>query len=386
MRCPNCQTQNPDASAFCKECGAQLAPPTPPTDEKRARELVEEGFRLSDEGKLAQAITAAKRAVAANPDSTSAYSLLGILYERSGQRELAMQAYEAALRLSLESAADRKSLRQLITPPAPPEAAVEARPSTEIPARPTAPAPPRLRPRPGAPQPSAATWYALAFLGIALLILLAVTIRVWRGGPKQLRPVATGRPAVLAPAGVPARAPAPPQPAPAPIAAAIPLTLAAPAPLAPPAAPARQAPVSTAPIAVEPEPPEPVDTITIPAPITFISPSAAAPPESQPAPAPAEREAAPSAETARTRYFDGDLAGALRIYEGIVADQAKATPQAYQEMAWVYYQAGRRTDAAAAYRESLARYQQQLAAGIDVDAALHGIRTSEAALKVLEVE
>jgi hypothetical protein len=55
-------------------------------------------------------------------------------------------------------------------------------------------------------------------------------------------------------------------------------------------------------------------------------------------------------------------------------------------MAWLYYRAGRGTDAATAYRESLARYQQQLAAGVDADAALHGIHTCEAALKVLEVE
>ena len=86
------------------------------------------------------------------------------------------------------------------------------------------------------------------------------------------------------------------------------------------------------------------------------------------------------------RYFAGDLPGAIGLYEGVVADKAKAAPQTYQELAWLYYRAGRASDAAGAYRESLQRYQQQLAAGNDVDAARHGIRTSEAALRVLEME
>lgn len=391
MRCPNCQTENPDRNVVCKECGARLSSPTPPTDAERARQLVEEAFRLSDEGKLSQAIAICKRAVAANPNSTSAYSLLGILYERAGQRELAIQAYEAALRLSPESVADRESLQQLASPPTP--LVQEAQPARvhEVPAGPHMRPPPVEAP---APRPRVLTWSVVGALAAVFIVLLVVTVQVWRGGKAQ--PAHRSPPqARFAPQAAPAPARAVVQPPTAAGAPAPPVSVATPPALGPPP----PEPVAAAP--TEPEPAsEPAVTegpwaaITIPAPETFIwrSPSASeeAPPVSSdqgevaatgaPAAAPA------TAEAARARYFEGDREGAIRIYERLTADTTRATPELYQEVGWLYYQDGRRADADAAYRESLRRYQRLLAAGEDVEAAQHGMRTVEAALRVLEVE
>jgi tetratricopeptide (TPR) repeat protein len=375
MRCPNCQTENPERSLTCKACGVSLQSLTPPTDEERSRQLVEDAFRLSDEGKLAQAIVACRKAISANPNSTSAYSLLGILYERAGQREQAIQAYEAALRLSPESAADRESLRQLVSPPGP---VTEAPRAVEVPAAPPAAVPVAATRRRWA---RGLGWSIVGALTIIVVVLLVMTLRAWRLGPGETSPLVRGASAPTAPV------PTPVAPVPSPVIAGMPLT-AAPEP----ALPLReQPPRPAAPVAVEPSPapattaPAPTVAITIPTPDAFIL-RTAPPPEAPAVPAAPPENVKPTPTAARARFFQGDVSGAIRIYEAAVADKTQATPEAYQEMGWLYYEAGRATDAAAAYRQSLERYQQQLTSGQDVEAARHGIRTAEAALKVLELE
>ena len=375
MRCPNCQTENPDRSLTCKACGVRLEPITPPTDEERSRQLVEEAFRLSDEGRLAHAIAACKKAISANPNSTSAYSLLGILFERAGQREQAIQAYEAALRLSPESAADRESLRQLISPPG---QVKEIPRVVEVPAAPSAAAPVVRRRRQWA---RTLGWATIGALTIIVVAVLVMTLRASRPGSRETSQ-STRIPAPAASAAAPA------QPAPSLVTAGMPL---APAPAA--ALPVREPPLTAAPApAVEPSPapttasPAPTVSITIPAPEAFIASGAASPAQPPAAPAAPPENVKPTPTAARARFFEGDVAGAIRIYEAAVADKTQATPEAYQEIGWLYYEAGRTTDAASAYRRSLERYRQQLASGQDAEAARHGIRTAEAALKVLELE
>jgi len=379
MKCPNCQAENADDSAACAECGARLDVPIPPSDEERARRLVEEAFRLSDEGKLAQAITTCRRAVTANPTSTSAHSLLGILYERAGQRELAIQAYEAALRLSPESAADREALQQLISRPA----QVEAPPVTPPPVLPvavSAPAPmPRRRPR-RSPWPAAISWSLTAVLAVALIVLGVALYTV--SGSRQDR-AGLGRRAVGPPSGERVAA----RPNVAPVTGVMQLPQPG-APIAAPALPARapEEPPQSAPVAevtpVAGEPAESETTVSIPIPDSFAAPASTGEPET----AAAASQAAPTVQSARSRFFAGDLQGAVGDYEAVIAARTQVTAEIYQDVGWLYYQAGRKADATAAYRESLARYQAQIASGTDTEAARHGVRTTEAALRVLELE
>jgi len=430
MRCPSCLTENPDSATVCQACGAALDSTTAASAPERSRQWIEEAFRLSDEGRLADAISAAKRAIAADPNATSAYSLLGILYERAGQREQAIDAYESVLRLSPDSALDGETLRQLIansaapTPgDAPRRSGDEAkpRPATQTPSpgarRATeplsAPGAPRLA-RPAAPIVPATTrrrrsqvvlWSGVALLTLAFIVLLVATIRVWRGAPAASSAVGGSAAATSAPAPTPAAPPSavtqvpspaattapsqPPEIGP-PVAAAVP-TVPAPAMApGPPAVGARQAPAAPPTPAAPAAPPAPtrgpVVSITVPAPDAFITPEPS-PPQPPAATAPATPAPnPPGADSARERYLQGDLGGAIRAYESVVAERSGATPHNYQELGWLYYQAGRSDEAAAAYRESLRRYQQEISAGHDVDAARHGIRTAEAALKVIETE
>ena len=384
MRCPNCHAENPDAGVVCKKCGVSLEPPTAATDDERSRQFLEEAFRLSDEGKLSQAITSCKRAIEANRRSTSAYSLLGILYERLGRRELAIQAYEAVLRLSPESAADRESLEQLLSrPELPPlEVAVPVGPPEH-----EAPAPPApVRRRGVSPM-----WYGVAALVVILVVLLVFTVRAWRAASLQPRAAAPAPAPEPAPTRAAAPTPAPPTasamlpaPPPAPV-AAVPIVATGPTRVSPPLSAVPSTPEAPTP------PPNrqtgPVVEIRIPRPEAFIL-RGASPPEPKAAPAYREQALAaePTPQAAHIRYFQGDVAGAIRTYEAVTAGNDRASAVTYQEMGWLYYQVGRPDDAEAAYRESLARYQRQLAAGEDADAARHGIRSAEAALRVMELE
>ena len=125
--------------------------------------------------------------------------------------------------------------------------------------------------------------------------------------------------------------------------------------------------------------------MSIPVP-EMSAPRASVPATRPPSPAPTATPPPVTPESAAARYFKGDTADAIRTYERVIAQNPKIGAQAYQELGWLYYQSGRRADAANAYRQSLERYRQQLAAGQDVQAAQRGIRTAQAALRVLETE
>ena len=68
-RCTKCGKESPDEVRFCRACGAPLtkeAPAATPavgvTPEERARRLLEDAFRLSEEGRVLAAIEACKQA------------------------------------------------------------------------------------------------------------------------------------------------------------------------------------------------------------------------------------------------------------------------------------------------------------------------------------
>ena len=126
MKCEHCGHENAEGAQSCEECGVSLTaaeqpqpepePERPGTkfDPEHAEQMLHEAFRLSDEGKLDDAIAAAEEAVAANPGSTSAHSVLGTLLHRKGEVNRAIAEYETVLALSPESGADRARLEQVL--------------------------------------------------------------------------------------------------------------------------------------------------------------------------------------------------------------------------------------------------------------------------------
>lgn len=121
MFCTACGTKNALDANFCKQCGQKIdrtAPPSiseedfamPASAEDRVSDLLVRAFQKYEAGDLDGAISACSEALALRPDSTSAHSLLGMLYERQGEREKAIAEYEKVLQLNPGSIADREKL------------------------------------------------------------------------------------------------------------------------------------------------------------------------------------------------------------------------------------------------------------------------------------
>ncbi len=124
MFCTQCGTKNGSDANFCKQCGRRLDRPAvlKLTDEQAAEleqpeekvdRLLAAAFKARKAGEMEAAIAACEEAIAIRPESTSAHSLLGILYERQGEREKAVAQFERVLELNPGSIADREKLEQL---------------------------------------------------------------------------------------------------------------------------------------------------------------------------------------------------------------------------------------------------------------------------------
>lgn len=378
--CVTCGTDNPDHHRFCSRCGARLVveqraePSKAPPSAEMAERLLDQAFQYSDEGRLEEAVSAAEQAVAANPNSTSAHSLLGILYERAGQRQKAIAEYERALALSPRSTADREALRQLIAAPG---------------AR-------------GRPAVVRGAIFAAFMLACGLLIAgIGLFLRT---GPAQQPMIAVTQPGSLPsalggfpvpPTTVPSRPVMPQKPAPTSAVPAQP-SRSAPVPPAPqalpqgrtwpstglanarPVSPVRAQPVGSAPAISYPTPqPTPDRPVRIPPPVTLRE----GPAPARPAPSAA---VVPSQEIARAYYFQRDYPKAIEAYERLVESRPQVRAHVREELAWCYYQAGREADAVAQYRSALAAYEKEREQEETRQDAEHGIRTCQAALKALQ--
>ena len=127
MHCHDCNTANTVDSKYCKECGAKINEgyrtmmlsvqdlPLGQSDETldRLTRLLDMAFWHNEAGNIAAAITASEAALAINPNSTTAHSLLGSLYEKKGDDGQAINHFEAVLALNPESAADAAKLDQI---------------------------------------------------------------------------------------------------------------------------------------------------------------------------------------------------------------------------------------------------------------------------------
>jgi tetratricopeptide (TPR) repeat protein len=91
-----------------------------------------------------------------------------------------------------------------------------------------------------------------------------------------------------------------------------------------------------------------------------------------------------SPQLARNYYFQGNYQRAIDAYQSYIAQNPEAGAAPREELAWVYTEAGDRQRATLTYRSALDRYQEDLRRGHNVEAARHGVRTCESALKALE--
>ncbi|MCL5283993.1 MAG: tetratricopeptide repeat protein [Armatimonadetes bacterium] len=124
MFCGNCGTRNTPDANFCKHCGQKLDNDHAHSlseddfqDMKPAEESVGEllalAFAKEQKGDMAAAIESCEKALKLMPNSTSAHSLLGMLYKKQGEREKAIAEYEKVLELNPGSIADRETLEEL---------------------------------------------------------------------------------------------------------------------------------------------------------------------------------------------------------------------------------------------------------------------------------
>lgn len=114
MFCAQCHTANADANKFCSECGMRLAgdstvPPTSP----EVAQLLARAFALLEQGDLGEAHATVDAALALDPDSSSAHSLRGILFEREGRVAEAIREFELVVARNPDSTADRAKLNAL---------------------------------------------------------------------------------------------------------------------------------------------------------------------------------------------------------------------------------------------------------------------------------
>ena len=127
MYCQDCNTGNSVDSKYCKECGSKinsgyrtlmLSIQDLPLDQSeetvdRLTRLLDMAFWHNQAGNQEAAITASEAALSLNPNSTTAHSLLGTLYEKKGEDAQAIRHFEAVLALNPDSPADAAKLDQL---------------------------------------------------------------------------------------------------------------------------------------------------------------------------------------------------------------------------------------------------------------------------------
>jgi tetratricopeptide (TPR) repeat protein len=88
---------------------------------------------------------------------------------------------------------------------------------------------------------------------------------------------------------------------------------------------------------------------------------------------------------ARDRYFAGDYQGAIESYRGYLAQNPTvAAPR--EELAWVYVETRNYESAKQEYEIALGQNRSDIERGHNLEAAKHGERTCESAIKALETD
>ena len=120
--CDDCGTRNTPDSKYCKECGAQIhvAYQTlalsdhdhvdDAVQQERLAQFLDMAFWHTEAGNTDAAVRACRRRPGDQPNSTTAHSLLGSLYEKKGDDARAVEHFERVLALNPDSEADRAKL------------------------------------------------------------------------------------------------------------------------------------------------------------------------------------------------------------------------------------------------------------------------------------
>lgn len=386
MRCPKCGKENPAEARFCRSCGERLAAdgggayaPRILTPEERSRRLLEDAFRLSEEGKLQSAIHSCRQAIALNPTSTSAHSLLGTLFERVGDRDEAIREYEQVLTLSPGSTVERRRLNELMGVAAAPERVL-------------------VTPR------TARMAVTGGFVVVALVLVGAI---IFTSQPPSRPAGQQGARGPARPMGQVARATteswevAPPR-------------------LLGSGRPRAQRLYQPRAAAQQARRQQPVQRGYAQwlGPGTYLLPSGGSEPYAglgaqqyaqrrygtppMVGAVPVRGSGVPTVGTpgwrypgvangnlaqprlARNYYLQGDYQRAIDAYRGYLAQNPQSGPQPREELAWVYAEAGNHQTAKQQYQIALEQYQADLAREHNVEAARHGARTCESAIRALE--
>jgi tetratricopeptide (TPR) repeat protein len=377
-KCPACGAESPSQARFCRSCGTRLGAEAQPTSspsravapEQRAQRLLEEAFRQAEQGRTLAAIQTCQQAIAINPNSTSAHSLLGTLYERQGDREKAIREYEQVLGLSPDSTVERRRLNELMGVPA-------AREGVSV--------SPRV----------ARLVVTGAFAVVIVVVGVAVLLTTSRSGPRETAGAARGWRATASPSAplVPtstATLPAPGQaylgrlsPAPPPIPPLSP----PPRVVAPAGMPMRRptmAPNAYAAAGAARYYGSSGGTVTTPVPMAGAvayrggTPVVMAPESTTNVSWPV------SAQAGRSYYLQGDYQQAAQAYRSYLSQNPSAGGAPREELAWIYMEMGDRQQATQEYQNAIAQYQADVQRGLNVEAARHGLRTCESAVRALE--
>ena len=379
MRCPKCGKEGPDQARFCRFCGERLAveagAPRILTPEERSRRLLEDAFRFSEEGRLQSAVHACQQAIALNPTSTSAHSLLGTLYERVGDRSSAIREYEQVLTLSPGSTVERRRLNELMGVAAAPERVA-------------------VSPR------TARMAITGGFIVVALILVSAIVFTTQQQKPGERTVARRGpRPEVTARLA-PAAQVAPPR-------------LVSSGRTRPPRLATPRTPRQRAQQVRRPASPSYGQWI---APGTYLLPSggsdpwggaarrvqrgtppfrgavpirAAGPVVSTPSwlypSTVASARGAPVSRLARDLYFQRNYSASIDVYRGYISENP-SVPEPREELAWVYTVAGERQSARQEYQVALDQYRADLERGHNIESARHGARTCESAIKALDTQ
>jgi len=405
MYCTRCGTRNAKTSKFCRECGRKLEPGISPprmeeeqavdqpVDTAKVGDLLSQAFQKYEGGDMDEALKLGHEAVRMDSQSTSAHSLLGMVYVRQGDRRAAIRHYERVRFLNPKSAADREKLEELRREERAESGVLtfEERVNSLITG---------LRTFLAGSHP----WpVVVGATVVSFFLLFFLWPKPAPQPPREARPPAARQLAQAPPLGA-ARAPRPESgggdlqfigggPT-------------AETPSQPPAPPARpMSPLST----LTPTPRPAVSPRSGGARITDLPPITIVPrpaPEQRPTSIlrpPARTEAPPSEGTIRIErspapsraqtlenqatslQISGQYDQAIAVWRQALSG-ARYTGKIYQQIATCYKNLGRRSDAADSYRDAIKAYQQQIAAGHNVDEAQRGMRTCELGLRVAQRE
>lgn len=104
-----------ESSPFTRVVDAtSVAPDATSNADMSARELLERGRALLDNGKLNEAIAELSRTTSVDPKMAEAYNLLGVAYHRKGMMELARRSFEASLKLDKKNPQTLNNLGYLL--------------------------------------------------------------------------------------------------------------------------------------------------------------------------------------------------------------------------------------------------------------------------------